>query len=239
MPLRIKRLKPLGFVLAAGLFVYVQLNWKQMNFTVVGCVFALLIVGMFFLGLEKRKPDAKDIMPIAVMCAAATVGRAVFGFIPQVKPVTVIVITMGVCFGMHTGFITGALCALVSNMLFGQGPWTLWQMLGWGIIGLLAGLLKDKKLSHSLIFMCGFSFVGAFVFGLITDVWTVVFYSADGITWGIVKMVYAGSLLFNLFHGLGNIAFCLLLYKPLRRILDRIRVKYGVAMRSANGVKAS
>jgi energy-coupling factor transport system substrate-specific component len=108
-----------------ALIIYSTLNWKNVNFTVMCAVLAILIIAAFFAGFEKHKPDAKNIMPIAVMCTVATVGRAIFIFIPQIQPATTIVIIMGVCFGKQTGFITGALTALISNMLLGQGPWTV------------------------------------------------------------------------------------------------------------------
>ena len=73
--------------------------------------------------------------------AVASAGRVVFNFLPQIQPVTAIVIIMGVYCGKQTGFLTGSLCALVSNLFLGQGPWTPFQMLAWGLVGVLAAVL--------------------------------------------------------------------------------------------------
>ena len=79
---------------------------------------------LFFFSFERRKPSVKDILPVVVMVAVASAGRVVFNFLPQIQPVTAIVIIMGVYCGKQTGFLTGSLCALVSNLFLGQGPWT-------------------------------------------------------------------------------------------------------------------
>lgn len=66
--------------------------------------------------------------------------------LPQFKPVMALTIVAGVAFGGETGFLVGAMTMLASNVLFGQGPLTPWQMFAMGIIGFLAGLLFRKGL---------------------------------------------------------------------------------------------
>ena len=110
------------------------------------CSLLLIIYSMipFFLSFEKRKPQARELVSIAVMCAIAVVSRAAFMMLPHFKPMLGIIMITGMAFGAEAGFLTGALGAFVSNFLFGQGPWTPWQMFGYGIGGLLAGLLARK-----------------------------------------------------------------------------------------------
>ena len=62
----------------------------------------------FFLVFEGRKPQARELVIIAVLCAIAIAGRTLFIALPQVKPVLAIVIISGVAFGGETGFIVGA-----------------------------------------------------------------------------------------------------------------------------------
>ncbi len=187
-----------------------------------------MILAVFFIAFERRKPKAREIIPIAVMCAVASVGRVVFNFIPQVQPVTVIVIIMGACFGKQAGFMTGALSALVSNMILGQGFWTPFQMLAWGVVGLIGGLLADVKLSKNMVVMCIYAFVSALIYGLITDFWTIAFMAGENLTWGIVLSVYSAGLVFNIIHGIGNVVFMIVLYKILMEKFDRIGEKYGL-----------
>ena len=87
----------------------------------------------FFLTFESRRPQAREVLIIAVLTAIAVAGRAAFFMVPSFKPVMAFVIISAVCFGAESGFLVGALSMLVSNMLFGQGPWTPWQMFSMGI----------------------------------------------------------------------------------------------------------
>ena len=92
----------------------------------------------FFLIFEGRRPQARELVLIAVLVALNVAGRAAFFMLPEFKPVVAMTILAGVAFGGETGFLVGAMTMLVSNMLFSQGPWTPWQMFAMGIIGWLA-----------------------------------------------------------------------------------------------------
>ncbi|MCR4963803.1 MAG: ECF transporter S component [Firmicutes bacterium] len=84
-------------------------------------------------------------IPIAVMAALAVVGRTLFAIVPlpNFKPMTAVIMITAVSFGPEVGFLTGALAGFISNFIFGQGPWTPWQMFCWGGIGFLTGLLHN------------------------------------------------------------------------------------------------
>jgi energy-coupling factor transport system substrate-specific component len=107
---------------------------------------------LFFVCYDRRRPRLRDTMPVAVLAALAAAGRILFAPFPDVKPVSAIAIIAGVAFGRHSGFMVGALAALVSNFFFGQGAWTPWQMYAWGLVGYLAGVLAKtpvfKKRPH-------------------------------------------------------------------------------------------
>lgn len=108
---------------------------------IMGLVFLAACSVPFFMRFEMKKPRAREMVPLAVMAALGVVGRTVFQIIPlpNFKPVSAIVIMTGVSFGAEAGFMTGALTGFVSNFIFGQGPWTPWQMFCWGMIGFIAG----------------------------------------------------------------------------------------------------
>ena len=112
----------------------------------LGLLFLLASAIPFILVFDKKKPQARELVPIAVMAAIAVVGRTVFEIIPlpNFKPCSAIIIITAVAFGPEAGFMTGALTAFVSNFIFGQGPWTPWQMFCWGMIGFVAGRLQKS-----------------------------------------------------------------------------------------------
>lgn len=63
----------------------------------------------FFLVFESRKPQARELVIIAVLCAIGVAGRAAFFMLPEFKPVWAVTIIAGVAFGGETGFLAGVL----------------------------------------------------------------------------------------------------------------------------------
>lgn len=110
---------------------------------------SLLLVGLMFvpfvLRFEGRRPQARELVLLATMTALAVAGRAAFYWLPQCKPVCAIVILTAVAFTPEAGFVTGAAAGLISNFFFGQGPWTPWQMLGFGLVGFVGGVLFSGR----------------------------------------------------------------------------------------------
>lgn len=143
--------------------------FNDRKYLLVSLVIVIYSMIPFFLTFESRKPQARELLIIAVLTAIAVAGRAAFFMVPSFKPVMAFVIISAVCFGAESGFLVGALSMLVSNMLFGQGPWTPWQMFSMGIIGFLAGILFQKGwLKARRVSLCIFGFWSAlFILSLI------------------------------------------------------------------------
>ena len=101
------------------------------------CSLLLILYAMvpFFISFERRKPQARELVTIAVMSAIAVASRAAFIMVPFFKPMTGIIMITGIAFGSEAGFLTGAVSAFASNFIFGQGPWTPWQMFAYGVAG--------------------------------------------------------------------------------------------------------
>lgn len=183
-----------------------------------------ILIFMFLL-IEKKKLPLSTFLPVVVMVAVSSIGRIIFGFIPNVQPVTVIVVIVGLCYSPESGFLTGALSALVSNMVMGQGPWTLWQMLAWGFIGLLAGFFGKIKPLRTIYFAVPFAAFSAFLFSVITDTWTVLTL-ADGMTFAGALTVFGSGLLFNIPHAVFNALLTALIFVPMNKRFERIKEKY-------------
>ncbi len=184
----------------------------------------------FFVSFEKRKPHAREIVVLALMCALAVAGRMIFYSFAQIKPVAAIVIITGICFGYHSGFLVGAMSIFVSNMFMGHGPWTPWQMLAFALMGALAGLIfnaQNKRPNKWIVAV--FGFVVTFVFGaLILDTATIVI--ADTVN---VK-AFIGALItglpFNIVHAISTAVFLLLLTNPILDKMQRVKQKYGLSL---------
>lgn len=207
------------------LFLY-AFKYKGGYALLSAAIVALFIVP-FFMSLETRKPKARDIVPIAVMAALGVVGRIAFFAVPGVKPTTAIVIIAGAAFGPQAGFLTGAVSALASNFFFSQGAWTPWQMLAWGLCGLLAGIFKNIGLIRGTKSLVAFGFIASFLFGLIMNCYYIIGFVSP-ITWGAVITAFAASFYFDLTHALSTAVLLLLLGKIWLKKLERIKIKYGV-----------
>ncbi|MDR2492057.1 MAG: ATP-binding cassette domain-containing protein [Coriobacteriales bacterium] len=183
----------------------------------------------FLLVFEGRKPQAREIVILAVLSAIAIAGRVAFFMLPQFKPVTAFVIVAAVAFGGEAGFLVGAVSGFASNMFFGQGPWTIWQMFSYGLIGLLAGILFRKGvISRASITLAIFGGLCAFlIYGPVMDVASTFMWGSGDIVDKIVPHLISG-IPFNLVHGAATVFFLIVVAKPMLEKLDRIKVKYGL-----------
>jgi len=186
----------------------------------------------FFLSFEKRKPQAREVVLIAVMIALAVVSRAAFFMVPQFKPMLAIIIIAGVCLGAQSGFLVGSMSAFVSNFLFGQGPWTPFQMLAWGLIGFFAGVLVANLLkSKSPIALSIYGFFAVFLLhGGITDLWTLLGIASKP-TLTMALTVYGTGFLFNIILAVATVIFLLLLTRPMTEKIQRVQNKYGLLIK--------
>ena len=204
--------------------------WQDRHFYIVSALIILFSIVPFFAVFEKRRPRARELTLIAVMVALGVAGRAAFYMLPQFKPVAAIVIITGCAFGCEAGFITGALTAFVSNMFFGQGPWTPWQMFALGLLGFFAGLFFKggikRRLQLVLLLVYGALSV-VIVYGVIMDT-SYVFTAGQTVTPAAFLAAYASGFVFNLIFAGATVLFLLLLAKPLLNKLARIKKKHGV-----------
>lgn len=186
----------------------------------------------FCMVFESRKPKARELIVISVLCAIAVAGRAAFFMLPQFKPVVALVIIAGVCFGAETGFLVGAVTGFVSNFFFGQGPWTPWQMFAFGNIGFIAGILFKKGfLRKTKTSLCIFGFlVTLIIYGGIMNPASVIMWQ-NKITTEMIISAYIMGIPFDLIHALSTAFFLWFISEPMIDKLERIKVKYGLVER--------
>ena len=186
----------------------------------------------FFLVFENRRPQAREVVVIAVMAALAVAGRAAFFMLPQFKPTAAIVIIAGVGLGAEAGFLTGAVAALASNLFFGQGPWTPWQMFAMGLVGFLAGLFFSKSgvrtKNTTKLGLCIFgALICILIYGGIMNPASVIIWQ-PAVNRSMIIASYVTGFPFDVVHGTATVIFLWLLARPFLEKLDRVRIKYGV-----------
>ena len=183
----------------------------------------------FFLIFEGRKPQARELVIIAVLCAISVAGRALFFMLPQFKPVMAMTIIAGVAFGGESGFLVGAMSMLLSNIFFSQGPWTPFQMFAMGIIGFLAGILFRKGLLRRTRWaLAVFGAICAIViYGGIMNPVSALLWTQD-LNWKVILTYYVTGFPVDCVHAAATVLFLLVLAEPMLEKLDRIKVKYGL-----------
>ena len=214
-------------VLSAAAIAVETWLWSSRKYYLTSVNIILLAMLPFFARFEGRRPQVREIVLLAVMTAFAVAGRVAFYWAPQFKPVCAIVILTAAAFNAEAGFITGAAAGLISNMFFGQGPWTPWQMFGFGLVGFFAGILfRDREVKTAPMLVYGF-FSVLIIYGVLLDTGSLLMYSQE-LSWKALLAMYASGFTFNLIHASGTVVFLLLLQKPVLSKLRRIKIKYGM-----------
>lgn len=194
----------------------------EKRYLILSLGIAVMAIMLFMAGVEKKNIGSRRMVMVAVMTALAVIGR----FIPLFKPITALCVMAAMYLGAEAGFLCGALSVLISNIYFGQGPWTPFQMLGFGLIGLFAGYLS-KPLLKSRVLLVGYGVIAGIAYSMMMDVWTVLWYngSFDG---SLYLTAIVSALPYTVLYAISNVGFLLLLRKPMGEKLGRIKLKYGV-----------
>lgn len=189
----------------------------------------------FFLAFEGRKPQAREMVVIAVMCGIAIVSRVAIP-IPHFKPTFAIIMLSGIAFGPEAGFMVGAITAFGSNFFAGQGAYTPWQMMAYGAGGLIAGFFSQRGwLSRKPVWLAVFGFLSVmFWVGPLLDICSI-FLMPIGHSWEAILAMFASGVPANLSQGVCTVLIMLLFSKPLLEKLDRIKIKYGM-MEAGDGI---
>ena len=203
---------------------------EDRQYNIVALIILVECMLPFILVFEGRKPKARELVTIAVLCAIGIAGRSFFFMLPQFKPVLALTIISGVAFGGESGFLVGAVTMLTSNMLFSQGPWTPWQMFSMGIIGFLAGILfKKGLLRRTRISLAVFgAFTAIIIYGGIMNPAAAFMTSPESISLKTLFAYYITGLPMDLVHAFGTVLFLMIAAEPMLEKMDRIKVKYGL-----------
>lgn len=189
------------------------------GFAVLLAAVAALIAGAAW--FEGGTTAVKDLTLVATVAGVAAAGRVLLALVPGVQPVTVIVLAAGVALGPRRGFATGALAALVSNFFLGQGWWTPWQMLAWGVCGLVGGL--GARLLRGRLALAAAGFVLGLGFSAFMDVWE--WYAFFPHTQAALALQMSRGLPFDLAHAVGNVLIALAVGPEVRRVLERYEAR--------------
>lgn len=208
----------------SAILLLLMMIFSSKNYLLFSFGFLVLTFGIYFWQFERANHNSREIVFIAIICALAVVGRIIFAALPAVKPELFILIMGAIVSGPETGFLMGTIIALTSNVYFGQGVWTPWQMFALGVIGLISGLMSEKVPTWILVI---WGFASGFIMGWIMDVYYIVGF-VDPITFKSVLTSLAASFYFDFVHAIFTAVLLLLVGKRWIKLFRNYQRKYAL-----------
>jgi Prenyltransferase and squalene oxidase repeat len=196
------------------------MSWELATYLILG---AVLIGG--FAWYERSRPTSQVVALVAALAALAVAGRVAFAALPNVVATTDIVIFAGFALGPAPGFAVGALAGLVSNFWLGQGPWTPWQMAGWGLCGILGAVLavaRPRPSRFTLAVVCALAGVG---YGALLNFSLMATYGGE-LSLQRFLALEARAIPFDAAHAIGNATLALIAGPAMIRALVRFRERF-------------
>jgi len=197
-----------------------------MSWQIGTLVILLLALGGGMIWYETSRPPSQIVALVAVLAALAVAGRIVLAPIPNVVATTDIVLFAGYALGPAPGFAVGALGGLVSNFWLGQGIWTPWQMVAWGMTGVAGGALhyltRGRANRFTLALACG---AAGLVFGAWMNFQTMVSFGGE-ISLDRYLVLEVRAIPFDLAHITGNVIFALAAGPTMVAALRRFRERF-------------
>jgi Prenyltransferase and squalene oxidase repeat len=195
-------------------------SWELASFLVLG---AVLLAG--FAWYERSRPSSQVVALVAALAALAIAGRIAFAAFPNVKPTTDVVIFAGFALGPAPGFAVGGLTALVSNFWFGQGPWTPWQMAGWGLCGIAGAGLAVARPWAGRFTLAAFCALAGIAYGALLNFSLMATYGGD-LSLQRFLALESRAVPFDAAHAIGNATLALVAGPAMVRMLVRFRRRF-------------
>ncbi|MBJ08046.1 MAG: hypothetical protein CMB60_03255 [Euryarchaeota archaeon] len=182
----------------------------------------LSIIVLSLIRSERSLRDQSQWGMLVLLAVFGVSGRILLDPIPNVQPVTVLVLMAGAYFGAPRAIALAATIALASNvMLLGHGPWTLFQAVGWGAIGLVGALMSSRIVVDGRVRIGPLAVIAA-ASGLAFNWFVSLSILLEAGSSMLVPYLLNG-LVFDLYHVAGNVLFVAWMASPLGEMLSRHR----------------
>ncbi len=197
-----------------------------MTWQLITLLLVMLVIGTGLLWYERTRPPSQVVALVALLAALAVVGRILLAPLPNVVATTDIVLIAGYVLGPAPGFAVGALGGLVSNFWLGQGTWTPWQMVAWGMTGVGGALLWKLTGGGAgrirLAAACG---LAGLLFGMWMNLQFLVGFGGE-VSLDRYLALQVRSIPFDIAHIAGNVVFALIAGPTMVAALRRFRERF-------------
>ena len=179
----------------------------------------LSLIGWALWRAEQKMSSGSDLILLILLGAFAVSGRVLLDPIPNVQPVTVIVLLAGIHFGAPRAVALATAVALCSNVLLGHGLWSLYQAVGWSAVGVAGAALSNRLYVDGRMAigaLAALAAVSAFAFD-----WIVSLSALHSLSSEVFLVYLMAGIPYDLLHAAGNVAFVAWLANPLSEIMTR------------------
>ena len=161
--------------------------------------------------MRRARISVYDIVLIGVMVAALESVKLVLSFLPNVELVTLLIILFALAFGKKTYYAVVSFVVL-EGLLYGFGIWWVMYIYTWPLLVCFTRILRRQKDGMTFALLSGAFGLG---YGALCSI-PYLFLSGvhTAFAW------WVAGIPFDIIHGVSNFVLMLILYKPLRKVLE-------------------
>ena len=170
----------------------------------------------------------KDIVLTALAAALLSAGKQALVAIPNVEVVTLLIMLYAACFKPQIAFIATGVYIVIECFIWGIQTWVLAYVIHWNFIAFATFLLaRVLKVKNRFIYLA-FTVLVTTSFGVLTSaIDAVVASMRSRYTFGVLFVaIYLRGVYYYIVHIVGNAAFNIALFAPMRDVLDKLMIKY-------------
>lgn len=163
--------------------------------------------------VDKAKLTVREVTLFAMLAALTFGAKWVMSPLPNIEPVTLMVMLFGAVFGWKAIFPV-AVYVVAELLFYGLGVWNFYYLYIW-LIPMVLGIAL-RKVESPLGWAIAAGFFGL-AFGALCGL-------ADLLIggWAYAAAKWVSGISFDLLHGAGNFVIVLTLFVPLRKLVEKL-----------------
>ncbi len=155
----------------------------------------------------------RELILFGILGALTFAMKLAMAGLPNIEPVSLCVLVYAVVFGFKALYPIYVYVAM-EILCFGLGIWNVYYLYVWAILAVAAILLRDMRQSLGWAILSG---VYGLLFGALCGIMDIFI---GGVSYAVAK--WASGIPFDIAHCLGNFCIALLLFKPLRQLMEKL-----------------
>ena len=163
-----------------------------------------------------KKLTVRQIVLFGMLGALIFAAKYVMAFLPNIEPVSLMVMLCAVVFGRKAVYPI-ALYVVMEFLFYGLGLWNINYLYIWAVLALAAGQMKDVRGALPWAILSG-------TFGLLFGALCApVDVAIGGFGYAVAKWI--SGIPFDIAHCIGNFAIALVMFVPMRSLLEKLYCK--------------